>query len=198
MISFFKFLVVGWDWVHFVRRPLIGLLYQPRMTDDECGTVGGMRIGRGNRSTRRKSAPVPLSPPQIPHDLTWARIRAAAVGSQRLTASATARPKWSMIRKQLRFTSGRYTSVHSVQCKGHRLIQFSKGVPKSRQMHMLTLFLTCGLFSVAPQEFHKATFGVLTSIGEILSSKQSLFELMVRYIELLISLITICWLKQVL
>jgi hypothetical protein len=39
-----------------------------------------MRIGRGNRSTRRKPAPVPLWPPQIPHYLTWARTRAAAVG----------------------------------------------------------------------------------------------------------------------
>jgi hypothetical protein len=28
--------------------------------DDECGTVGGMRIGKGNRSTRRKPALVPL------------------------------------------------------------------------------------------------------------------------------------------
>jgi hypothetical protein len=36
--------------------------------DDECGT---MRIGKGNRSTRRKPAPMPLCPPQIPHDLTW-------------------------------------------------------------------------------------------------------------------------------
>jgi hypothetical protein len=53
-----------------VRRPLIGLLYQPRMIDDgDCGAVGGMRIGRGNRSTGRKPAPVPLCPPQIPHDL---------------------------------------------------------------------------------------------------------------------------------
>jgi hypothetical protein len=38
--------------------------------DDECGAVGGMRIGRGNRSTRTKPAPVPLCPPPIPHDLT--------------------------------------------------------------------------------------------------------------------------------
>jgi hypothetical protein len=38
--------------------------------DDDYGAVGGMRIGRGNRSTRRKPAPVPLCPPQIPHDLT--------------------------------------------------------------------------------------------------------------------------------
>jgi hypothetical protein len=41
---------------------LIGLLYQPRMIDDdECGAVGGI-IGRGNRSTRRKPDPVPLCP----------------------------------------------------------------------------------------------------------------------------------------
>jgi hypothetical protein len=38
--------------------PLFGLLYQPRMIgDDECGAVGGMRIGMGNRSTRRKPVP---------------------------------------------------------------------------------------------------------------------------------------------
>jgi hypothetical protein len=60
----FSFFWVGWDSVHLVRRPLIGLLYQPRMLDyDECGAVGGMRIGRGNRSTRRKPAPVALCPP---------------------------------------------------------------------------------------------------------------------------------------
>jgi hypothetical protein len=35
-----------------------------------------MRIGRGNRSTWRKLAPVPLRPPQNPRDLTWARTRA--------------------------------------------------------------------------------------------------------------------------
>jgi hypothetical protein len=51
-----------------------GLVYQSQMIDDvDCGAVGGMRIGRGNRSTRRKPVPVPLCPPQIPHDLTWAR-----------------------------------------------------------------------------------------------------------------------------
>jgi hypothetical protein len=47
----------------------VGLLYQPRMIDDDYGVVGGMRIGRGNRSTRRKPAPVSLCSPQIPHDL---------------------------------------------------------------------------------------------------------------------------------
>jgi hypothetical protein len=54
--------------------------------DDEYGAVGGMPIGKGNRSTGRNPATVPHSPPQIPHDLTWARTRAAAMGSQQLTA----------------------------------------------------------------------------------------------------------------
>jgi hypothetical protein len=70
-MPFFYFLGVRWDWVHLVRRQLIGLLYQPRIIDeDECEAVGGTRIGSGNRSTRGKLAPVPLCPPQIPHDLT--------------------------------------------------------------------------------------------------------------------------------
>jgi hypothetical protein len=56
------------------------------MIDDECGAVGGMRIGRGNRNIRRTPAPVPLCPPQIPHELTWARTSAVAVGNQRITA----------------------------------------------------------------------------------------------------------------
>jgi hypothetical protein len=51
-----------------------GLLYRPKMiNEDDCGAIGGMKIGRANRSTRRKLAPAPLSPPQIPHDQTRAR-----------------------------------------------------------------------------------------------------------------------------
>jgi hypothetical protein len=47
-----------------------GLLYQPQMIDDgDCREIGGMKIGRGNRSTRRKPTPAPLCPRQIPHDL---------------------------------------------------------------------------------------------------------------------------------
>jgi hypothetical protein len=45
-------------------------LYQPRMIDGERGSVGEMKIGKGNRRTRRKPAPAPLCPPQISHDLT--------------------------------------------------------------------------------------------------------------------------------
>jgi hypothetical protein len=40
------------------------------MIGDECAAVDGMRIGRGNRSTRRKLAPVPLRSPQISHGLS--------------------------------------------------------------------------------------------------------------------------------
>jgi hypothetical protein len=51
-----------------------GLLYKSKMIDeDDCGAIGGMKIGRGNRSTRRKPASAPLCPPQIPHDQTRAR-----------------------------------------------------------------------------------------------------------------------------
>jgi hypothetical protein len=38
--------------------------------DYDDGEFGRMKIGRGNRSTRRKPAPAPLCPPQIPLDQT--------------------------------------------------------------------------------------------------------------------------------
>jgi hypothetical protein len=56
-----------------------------------CEAVDGMRIGRGSRNTRRNPAPVPHCPLQIPHNLTGARTRTAAVRSLRLTAWAMAR-----------------------------------------------------------------------------------------------------------
>jgi hypothetical protein len=44
-----------------------GLLYKPQMIDeDDCGAIGGIKIGRGNRSTRRNPAPAPLCPPKNP------------------------------------------------------------------------------------------------------------------------------------
>jgi hypothetical protein len=47
-----------------------GLLYQPRMmVDGDCGEIGGIKIGMGNRSTRRENLPpAPLCSPQILHD----------------------------------------------------------------------------------------------------------------------------------
>jgi hypothetical protein len=38
----------------------------PAPGDCDDGEFGGMKIGRGNQSTRRKPAPAPLCPPQIP------------------------------------------------------------------------------------------------------------------------------------
>jgi hypothetical protein len=41
-----------------------GLLYQLHMIyEGDCGAIGGMKIVRGNRSTRRKPAPASLRPP---------------------------------------------------------------------------------------------------------------------------------------
>jgi hypothetical protein len=77
------------NWVHLTlaasNRPIV-----PPPGDYDDGETGRM-IGKGNRSTRRKPATVPLWPPQTPH-AAWTRTRAAAVGTQRLTAWATARP----------------------------------------------------------------------------------------------------------
>jgi hypothetical protein len=80
------------NWVHSVCRPIIGLLYLPMVIVRMENLVEW--IGRGNQSTWRKPAPAPLCPPQIPLDQTRARTRAAAVGSQRLTA-------WAMVRPQI-------------------------------------------------------------------------------------------------
>jgi hypothetical protein len=62
------------------NRPIV-----PTPGDYDDGEIDGMMIGRGNRSTRRKPAPVLLCPPHTPH-ADWTRTRAAAMGSQRLTA----------------------------------------------------------------------------------------------------------------
>jgi hypothetical protein len=47
------------------NRPIV-----PAPGDYVNEEIGGMMIGKGNRSTRRKPAPVPLYPPQIPHEFT--------------------------------------------------------------------------------------------------------------------------------
>jgi hypothetical protein len=59
----------------------------PASGDYDDGEFGGMKIGRGNRSTRRKPAPAPLCPTTNPTCQTWARTRAAAVELPLLTTS---------------------------------------------------------------------------------------------------------------
>jgi hypothetical protein len=53
------------------NRPIV-----PAPGDYDDGKIGRM-IGRGNRSTRRKPAPVPVCPPQTPH-AARTRTRVAA------------------------------------------------------------------------------------------------------------------------
>jgi hypothetical protein len=74
-------------------RPVTGIalhFFLPLVYIDDygCGAVSGMRIGKGNRSTRRKPTPVPLCSPTIPHNMTRDRTRPSAVGSRRLAAWA--------------------------------------------------------------------------------------------------------------
>jgi hypothetical protein len=62
------FLLVGWDfWYGGHYWPIVPA---PGVSDSDgdCGETGVIKIGRGNRSTRRRPAPAPLCPPQIPHD----------------------------------------------------------------------------------------------------------------------------------
>jgi hypothetical protein len=49
---------------------------------NEYQAAGKVIIGRGIRNILRKHIPVPLSSPQIPQNLSWDRIRAAAVGTR--------------------------------------------------------------------------------------------------------------------
>jgi hypothetical protein len=67
--------------------PVDSLQVKAAPGDCEDGELfNGMKIDRENRSTRRKPAPAPLCPPQIPLDHIWDWTRPAAVGRRRLTA----------------------------------------------------------------------------------------------------------------
>jgi hypothetical protein len=83
------------DWIN-----LFGLLYQPLMMDyDECR----QSVEWLERDTEVLGGSLPqcrFGPPQIPHVLTWAPTQAAAMGSRRLTAWATARPVYSFVLEQ--------------------------------------------------------------------------------------------------
>jgi hypothetical protein len=67
-------------------RPIV-----PAPGDYDDGEIDGMMPGRGNRSTR-KNLPQCRFVHHKPHMPAWMRTRAAAVGNQRRTTLATARP----------------------------------------------------------------------------------------------------------
>jgi hypothetical protein len=104
---------------------------------NECGVVGGMRFGRGSWNTRRKASPVPLCPPQIPHDFVWNSTLAAVIRSWLLTAWAMARltTLTQLIRDMRQFPrdialndnpslrSNLFTNIHSVSLRNWMNIQ---------------------------------------------------------------------------
>jgi hypothetical protein len=67
------------------NRPIV-----PAPGDYDDGEIGGIMIGRGNRSTRREPAPMPLFPQQTPHA---ARTRTRAAATNRLSYGTDFRPK---------------------------------------------------------------------------------------------------------
>jgi hypothetical protein len=66
-------------------RPLTVLFFQTMILELLVNCI----ISKGNFRTRRKPAPVPLCPPQLPHEMIQAQTRAAAVGSRRISARVT-------------------------------------------------------------------------------------------------------------
>jgi hypothetical protein len=66
--------MLGWNQVHYY----CGHYWPAKYMITIVMAIGGIN-GRGNGSTPRKPAPVPLRPTQIPHDLTRVRTRAAEV-----------------------------------------------------------------------------------------------------------------------
>jgi hypothetical protein len=81
---------------------------------DDCkdGEFGGMN-GRGNRSTRRKPAPAPLCPPQIPLDQTRATNRLSyGAAHPDLTSTSHSLPFTNSINIWQRWRSIRQMMTH--------------------------------------------------------------------------------------
>jgi hypothetical protein len=73
--------------MHFSQSSVTSSLFGPNILLSTLFS-NTLSLCKGNRNTRRKPIQVPLCPPQIPGNLTWARTRAPAVGSHRLRTSA--------------------------------------------------------------------------------------------------------------
>jgi hypothetical protein len=66
ILGFFLIRIVGGG----VQMVKLGTSATSRPTVPAPSDYEGGEFGGGNRTTRREPAPVPLCPPQIPHDLT--------------------------------------------------------------------------------------------------------------------------------
>jgi hypothetical protein len=78
-IPFFNCYSGGWSPIGCTRQSATNRPIVATPGDYDDGEIGGM-IGKGNRSTRGKPAPVPLCPPQTPL-AARTRTRGAAMGS---------------------------------------------------------------------------------------------------------------------
>jgi hypothetical protein len=111
----------------------------PAPGDYDYGVFGGMKIVKGNRSPRRKPFPAPLCPPQIPLHQTRARTRAAAVGSQRLTAWAMAQP---MIYRLFELTWTNYPFQKSITEQWREIIVSKKSFQLIAADHYTIVYVT--------------------------------------------------------
>jgi hypothetical protein len=107
-----------------------GLLYLPRVIVTMENSLE-WRLAGETELPRENLPPAPLCPPQIPLDQTWARSRAAAVGSQRLTTWAMARPyMWTLLASHCN------TGFEStLSCRSHMLTHSHCPVIGSKRIH---------------------------------------------------------------
>jgi hypothetical protein len=133
--------------------------------------VGWRLAGETEVLRENKPATAPLCPTQIPLDVTQARTRAAAVGKQRLTAWAMARPRIALKSRRSKLESGTPTLITfpsvppderwyklgphffhtgTVPCS-HQLGTESDPVPIN-SVHMVTQRFLKFIFNVDPSE----------------------------------------------
>jgi hypothetical protein len=127
-----------------------------------------MKIGRGNRSTRRKPSPAPLCPQQIPLDQTRDRTRAAAMSSQRLSAWAMARP-WCLSFFDVSIQTRQLQGKTKWKGLGRKQSCLMKGLQKpseqwlscGRVEHSVTAMLASSVSLFRFPQWHIATFQAL-------------------------------------
>jgi hypothetical protein len=86
----------------------VGLLYQPRTIDDDCGEGRWNGKWEGRPKYLEKTC---LSGNLSIKSPTWTRTRAAAVGSQRLTGWSMVLPRWIVSREVNRSGSESWTKT---------------------------------------------------------------------------------------
>jgi hypothetical protein len=140
----------------------------PAPSNYDDGEFGGMKIGRGYRSTRRKPAPAPLSPPQILLDQTRDRTRAAAVGSQRLTAWAMTRP-WLILRSEVIMHNASMVARNKYHCSDSQVrMSYLPGAKRSRTLPVWGFLFGFKVITVnrrLVQNFIKVYFGVKVNMS---------------------------------